>query len=227
MKNNYKNNQIFKQEIKRTFPVYILGMFFHAICIYMLYKIPNMIGEILDLLLQGTIEKEIIMSKVYQLILYCVVFIIPRILYREMYFTRARISDTYLRKKVVEHLQYVTPHYYEKEEKGAYLAYLTQEILMVYKFFGNAFFNMTRLFIAPIIGIAMIGTNIHLGLALSVMPCIPIAIIWLFRLYQKLDKTIEKARVIHVEYANTIEQNTSGFSLVKLYNRTRTTKKEI
>lgn len=218
MKANEKNHPIFTDEIKRTFSIYILGMVFHAICIYMLYKIPSIIGEILDLLLAGNIEKEVIMHHVYRLILYSVLMIIPRILYRVLYFRRARISDTYLRKKVVEHLQYVKPEYYDKEEKGAYLAYLSNELLMIRRFFGNEFFNITRLIIAPIIGIAMIGKNVNPILALSVVPCLPIAIIWIIKLYKKLDEKIETARIVNVELSNTIEQNTSGFSLIKLYN---------
>ena len=50
-----KNNKIFIDELKRTFPIYILGMVFHAIVIYILYKIPSIIGNILDLLITGMI----------------------------------------------------------------------------------------------------------------------------------------------------------------------------
>ncbi len=211
MKAKYKIHPIFKNEIKRTFPVYIAGMFFHAICIYILYKIPTIIGQILDLLLEGNVEKQTIMGYVYTLIGYSVFMIIPRIIYRTLYFNRARISDTYLRKKVVEHLQYVKPEYYEKEDKGAYLAYLSKEILMVYKFFGNAFFNTADLLVLPTIGIIVIAKNVHPILALSSIPFLIIAVIWLVKLYQQLDDKIEKARIIGVEYSKIIEQNTSRF----------------
>lgn len=218
MKEDYSNHKIWIDELKRTFPIYIVGMFFHAIAVYILYKIPSIIGEILDLLLQGNNEKEIIMQQVYRLIFYSIFMIVPRIIYRTLLFRTARISDTYLRRKVIEHLQYVKPEYYEKEEKGAYLAYLSSEILMVYKFFGNAFFNISRLCIAPIIGIAMIGKNVNLLLAISVIPIIPIAVVWIIKLYQKLEQEIEESRKVNVKYSNIIEQNTSGFSFVKLYN---------
>ena len=46
----------------------------------------------------------------------------------------------------------------------------------------------------------------------------PIAVIWIMKLYQKLEQEIEKARKVNVELSSTIEQNTSGFSLIKLYN---------
>lgn len=84
MKEDYSNHKIWIDELKRTFPIYIIGMIFHAICIYILYKIPSIIGEILDLLLQGNIEKEIIWQQVYRLIFYSVFMIIPRMVYRKM-----------------------------------------------------------------------------------------------------------------------------------------------
>jgi len=115
---NYKSNKIFIDELKRTFPIYILGMVFHAIVIYILYKIPSIIGNILDLLIKGNASKDIIMHNVYSLIFYSIIMIIPRIIYRTLFFTRARISDTYLRSKVIEHLQTVKPEYYDKEDKG-------------------------------------------------------------------------------------------------------------
>ena len=152
-----KSNKLFIDELKRTFPIYILGMVFHAIVIYILYKIPSIIGNILDLLIEGNTSKDVIMNEVYSLIFYSLIMIIPRIIYRTLFFTRARISDTYLRSKVIEHLQSVKPEYYDKEDKGVFLAYLSKEILSIRKFFGNAFFNVARLIVAPIIGLIVIG----------------------------------------------------------------------
>ena len=50
------------------------------------------------------------------------------LIHKTLFFTRARISDTYLRSKVIEHLQLVKPEYYDKEDKGVFLAYLSKEI---------------------------------------------------------------------------------------------------
>lgn len=218
MNYSYKNNKIFIDELKRTIPIYILGMFFHAVVIYILYKIPNIIGNILDLLLSGNSNEQAIMNEVYSLIFYSVIMIIPRIIYRTLYFTIARTSDTYLRKKVVEHLQKVKPEYFDREDKGVFLAYLSKEILAIKKFLGEAFFQTTRLFIAPIIGLIVIGTNFNIILAVTITPLIPIAIINMYKLYKKQNEVIEKSRQVYLDLSNTIEQNTSGFSLIKLYN---------
>ncbi len=215
---NYKSNKIFIDELKRTFPIYILGMVFHAIVIYILYKIPSIIGNILDLLIKGNASKDIIMHNVYSLIFYSIIMIIPRIIYRTLFFTRARISDTYLRSKVIEHLQTVKPEYYDKEDKGVFLAYLSKEILSIRKFLGNAFFNVARLIVAPIIGLIVIGKNFNIILMLSILPIFPIAIYFLYKLYKKQEELLEIERKVYIDLSKNIEQNTSGFNLIKLYN---------
>ncbi len=214
-----KYNKILIDEFKRTFPIYILGMIFHAITTYILYLIPGFIANILDLLLSGNSDKILIMEQVYKIIFYSVILIIPRIIYRTLFFTVARTSDTKLRKEVIKHLQEVKPIYYEQEDKGAYLAYLSKEILNIREFLGNNFFNISRLIISPIIGLIVIGKNLNIILSLSVLPILILSILEIVRLYKKEKEAIERARKAYVQLSNTIEQNTSGFSLIKLYNQ--------
>lgn len=217
-KNKHKNKKIFIDELKRTFPIYILGMVFHAIVIYILYKIPSIIGNILDLLIEGNASKDVIMNEVYRLIFYSIIMIIPRIIYRTLFFTRARISDTYLRSKVIEHLQSVKPEYYDKEDKGVFLAYLSKELISIRKFFGNAFYYIARLVVAPIIGLIVIGKDFNIILMLVILPIFPIAMYFLYKLYKKQGELLEKERKVYIDLSKNIEQNTSGFSLIKLYN---------
>lgn len=217
-KNSNKKNGIFIDELKRTFPIYTLGIIFHAIVIYILYKIPNIIGNILDLLMEGNTSKEVIMSEVYKLIFFSLIMIIPRIIYRTLFFVTARVSDTYLRSKVIEHLQSVKPEYYDKEEKGVFLAYLSKEILNIRKFLGDAFFYASRLIVAPIIGLIVIGKDFNIILMLSILPLFIISIYFFYKLYKKQEEILENDRKVYINLSKNIEQNTSGFSLIKLYN---------
>ena len=131
---------------------------------------------------------------------------------------KKELYDTYLRSKVIEHLQSVKPDYYEKEEKGVFLAYLSKELLAIRKFLGNAFFNISRLIVAPIIGLVVIGVNFNPILSLSIIPIIPLAVYRLYNLKKKQQEALENERKVYINLSNTIEQNTSGFQLIKLYN---------
>ena len=218
MKDIHKNSKIFIDELKRTFPIYILGMVFHAIVIYILYKIPSIIGNILDLLIKGNVSKNVIMNEVYSLIFYSVIMLVPRIMYRILLFDTAKVSDTYLRSKVIEHLQLAKPEYFDKEDKGVFLAYLSKEILSIKESLGHLFFNISRSIIAPILGLIIIGKDFNMSLMLLILPIFPIAMYFLYKLYKKHRKALEKEREVYVNLSKNIEQNTSGFSLIKLYN---------
>ncbi len=214
-----KYNPILKQELRRILPYHLLGVIFHTVTIYLAFKIPECIGNILDLLMNESIHQEQILTQAYWLIFYTSIIFIPRTIYRALYFTISRKADTYLRKKVVEHLQKVKPEYFEKENKGAFLAYLSKEILSIHKVLGNRWYWFTKIIITPIMGMILIGDKLNLQLAIYLIPAFPVGMIAMYRYYQKLKEKVETARKVYVELSKNIEQNTEGFLLVKSYNR--------
>lgn len=214
-----KYNKIITNELKRILPYHLLGVIFHTIVIYMAFKIPELIGNILDLLMEENINKELIINQAYWLIFYSSFVFIPRTLYRICYFTLSRKADIVLRKKVIEHLQKVKPEYFEQEEKGVFLAYLSKELLSIRKILGNFWFWLTKTCITPIMAIILIWNQFNKEMALYLIPIFPVAIIAMKYYYKKLKEKIEKSRKVYVDLSKNIEQNTEGFLLVKSYNR--------
>lgn len=216
-KNTY--HEIWNKEIKKRTPIYILGVFFQAITQILNLIAPIIIGNILDLLLKNAPKEEIF----YQSILLMVVSIgglLPRILYRICYFTNARIADTILREKVIKHLQKVKPEYYEKEDKGTFLAYLSHELLFfARKSFGNLYFFFSDIVVAPILTVVVVANTINPIIAISSIPLILIAIFYIVIQYKKLNEKLENSREVYIELSKMIEQNTSCFPLIKLYNQ--------
>lgn len=212
-------NKIVEKEIIRIQPYHLLGVILHSLVIYISFKIPQIIGNILNLLMEETINQEQIIEQAYWLIFYCVIVYIPRTLYRTLYFTTSRKSDTYLRKEVIKNLQKVKPEYFEKENKGVFLAYLTKELLSIHKVLGNFWYWITKMCITPIMGIILIWNQLNKELALYLIPAFPLTAIALYCYYKKLKKEVEKSRKTYVELSKNIEQNTDGFLLVKSYNR--------
>ena len=171
------------------------------------------------MLSQTNVDKEFIMQETYWLIFYCAIVFVPRIIYRILFFTISRKADTYLRKEVVKHLQKVKPEYFEKENKGAFLAYLSKEILSIHKILGDNWFNLGKIIITPIIAIILIWGQFNKQLALWLIPVFPIAGICMIYCYKKLKEKIEISRKTYVELSKNIEQNTDGFLLIKSYNQ--------
>ena len=211
-------NKIVEKEIIRIQPYHLLGVILHSLVIYISFKIPQIIGNILNLLMEETINQEQIIEQAYWLIFYCVIVYIPRTLYRTLYFTTSRKSDTYLRKEVIKNLQKVKPEYFEKENKGVFLAYLTKEIPMIKKFLGEFFQNAVSIIMTPILVILITNKGLNVNLSLMLVAIMAITLIIVLKLYQKKKLVVEDARKEYVNTSNVIEQNTSNFTLVKLYN---------
>lgn len=116
-------------------------------------------------------------------------------------------------------MQKVKPEYFEKENKGAFLAYLSKEILSIHKVLGNLWFWLTKMLVTPIMGIILIWNGLNKELSLYLIPAFPIAIAAMYYYYKKLREKVEVSRKTYVELSKNIEQNTDGFLLVKSYNR--------
>jgi len=219
IKNIFKENHpILANEFKKTFPIYFLGILANGVQATFHFINPFIIGQILDLLLQESISTQEIMNKVYLLIIVSILALFPRATYRWLFFTRARTSDTKLRKETLKHLQYVKPEYYEREEKSAFLAYLSKELLAIRKFLGNFFYNIGRLILNPLVVLVIIAVQYNILISASVMPILAIMSILIFKKYKKLKEKIEIARKYDIELFKISDKNTSGFSLIKLYN---------
>ena len=214
-----KYNKIITKELNRILPYHLLAVVLHGLVIYITFKIPESIGKVLDMLSQTNIDKGLIIQEAYWLIFYSTIILIPRTIFRTLYYNTSRKADTYLRKRVVEHLQKVNPEYFEKENKGNFLAYLSKEILMIRKILGNFWWCLAKIIIAPVIAIILIWGQFNKLLALWLIPIFPISVIFMYCSYKKLKEKVEVSRKTYVELSKNIEQNTDGFLLIKSYNQ--------
>ena len=213
-----KHSELVEKELKRTMPLYIIGLLFQGITLYVEFLVVQITGNILDLILHGNISKDVIMQEVYKLLLYSFIIFVPNTIKRMLYFKVARKSDTILRKKVFEKLQYVKEEYYEKVEKGNFLAYLTKEILLIRRFLGNFFHDLGNILFSVVLIVAFSFGKFNIGFILILLGIICVTNIVIYTLYQKKKELIEEARKEYVKMSNVIEDNTSNFTLIKLYN---------
>ena len=81
-----KHSKLIIDELKRTFPLYIMGMIFEIIALYISLLISQITGKILDMILQTNIAKEQIMQEIYILLFWSAIIILPNLIKRLFYF---------------------------------------------------------------------------------------------------------------------------------------------
>lgn len=212
------HSKLIVNELKRTFPLYIMGMIFEIIALYISLLISQITGKILDMILQTNISKEQIMQEIYILLFWSAIIILPNLIKRLFYYAVGRTSDMKLRREIYKKLQYVKEDYYECTEKGKFLAYLTKEIPMIKKFLGEFFQNITHVISIPILVIVISGKNLDMRLSIMLVAILSVTLIIILKLYKKKNILVEESRKQYINMSNVIEQNTSNFTLIKLYN---------
>ena len=212
------HSKLIVDELKRTFPLYIMGMIFQTIALYVLLLISQITGKILDMIMQSNISKEQVMQEIYILLFWAAIIILPNLIKRLLYYAVARTSDMKLRREVYKKLQYIKEDYYESTEKGKILAYLTKEIPIIKKFLGEFFQNITQVIMTPILVIVISGKDLDMRLSIILVAILLVTLIIVLKLYKKKNILVEDARKQYINMSNVIEQNTSNFTLIKLYN---------
>ena len=213
-----KHSKLIIDEFKRTFPLYIMGMIFEIIASYISLLISQITGKILDMILQTNIAKEQIMQEIYILLFWSAIIILPNLIKRLFYYAVGRTSDMKLRREIYKKLQYVKEDYYETTEKGKFLAYLTKEIPMIKKFLGEFFQNITHLVMVPVLVIVISGKDLDIRLSIMLVAILSVTLLIILKLYKKKNILVEESRKQYINMSNVIEQNTSNFTLIKLYN---------
>lgn len=213
-----KHSKLIIDELKRTFPLYIMGMIFEIIALYISLLISQITGKILDMILQTNIAKEQIMQEIYILLFWSAIIILPNLIKRLLYYAVARTSDMKLRREIYKKLQYVKEDYYENTEKGKFLAYLTKEIPMIKKFLGDFFQNIIHVIMIPVLVLVISGKDLDIRLSIMLVAILSVTLIIILKLYKKKNILVEESRKQYINMSNVIEQNTSNFTLIKLYN---------
>lgn len=213
-----KHSKLIIDELKRTFPLYIMGMIFEIIALYVSLLISQITGKILDMILQTNIAKEQIMQEIYILLFWSAIIILPNLIKRLFYYAVARTSDMKLRREIYKKLQYVKEDYYENTEKGKFLAYLTKEIPMIKKFLGDFFQNIIHVIMIPVLVLVISGKDLDIRLSIMLVAILSVTLIIILKLYKKKNILVEESRKQYINMSNVIEQNTSNFTLIKLYN---------
>ena len=70
----------------------------------------------------------------------------------------------------------------------------------------------------PILVLVMSQKGLNINLSVMLVVILSITLITILKLYEKKKTLVEAARKEYVNMSNIIEQNTSNFTLIKLYN---------
>ena len=207
------------KDILKRYRVHILIVFVVlAINTYFLTFPPKIIGEIVDLLYNIEINKELIINKVVWLIGVSVLLLLIRIPWRFMvaYITRSAEKD--LKNKIFEHFMKIKMTAIQNIKNGEIMAYFTKDVTelrsLLYRFISIA----SRIIWISIIATYTMITTVDLKLTLITLCPIIVTTFIVIKLKKNVEKNFRKSQKYFTALSEYVQESTDAIRTSKAYS---------
>lgn len=208
---------ILTKVIKKHSLILVMEIILISINIWLLTMPSSILGEIVDLLYNIDLNKNLILKETYYLLLACIAILSARVMWRvlDAKFSRNLVKE--LRDRIFEKLLKIDVAELQKKKNGDIMSYFVKDIAQIRKFVSNAITTTVRFFLNFIIvAIAMVkSTNIKLTL-IALLPIFISMILILLKL-KKLGKNYEDSRTKFTSLSEFVQESTDSIRTTKAY----------
>ena len=196
---------------------YIVGILFMLATSYIQTLAPKILGKTIDALKAATINMNLIKVYILYMLLIAVGTFACTYAWRNLVVGNARKLECYLREKLFDQFQKLSPEFYNKRKTGDLIAYAINDISAVRMTFGPATARMIN-------GIVICGISIYsmvqaINLKLTVICLIPIPFVFyfMFKAGKIIRKRFKKVQENFAAISDRVQENINGIRVIKAY----------
>jgi ATP-binding cassette, subfamily B, multidrug efflux pump len=131
-------NIILYDFFKKNKFTYIVGVVFMFLASYIQTLFPKVLGNTIDLMKVNGFNKNQVLINVFYIFLIAIATFIFTFLWRNLVIANARNLECYLRERLYQHFQKLSPEFYSQRKTGDLIAYAINDISAVRMTFGPA-----------------------------------------------------------------------------------------
>jgi ATP-binding cassette subfamily B protein len=195
---------------------FIIGLIALVVVDYVQLLIPEITGDIIDLLEQNTITKEILIKYVLRIALFAVIIVIGRFTWRYSIFGTSRKIEHDIRKQMFDHALKLDQSFYSDNKVGGLMAYFTNDLEMVRAAFGQGFLILVD---ATTLTSIAFYKMLKLDVKLSLIALIPLVLIasYGFIIGKIIRPKFRKMQEVYERMSDFTQENFSGLSVIKAF----------
>lgn len=196
---------------------YLAGVVFMFMASYIQTLFPKVLGNTIDILSEKNFSFASIRLNILYMLLIAAGTFLSIYAWRNLVVANARTLECYIREKLYDHFQKMSPEFYNRRKTGDLIAYAINDISAVRMTFGPA----TAM---AINGLAICGVSIYsmasaVDWKLTVMSLLPVPIVVLLML--KIGKIVRmRFRKVQENFAtisDRVQENIYGIRVIKAY----------
>jgi len=210
-------NSIIINFIKKCKLSYIIGIFFMILASYIQTLFPKVLGNTIDILKVNGFSHVLVIINIFYILLIAIGTFLCTYIWRNLVIGNARKLECYLREKLFDHLQKMSPEFYSERKTGDLIAYAINDISAVRMTFGPA----TALSINGIVicsaSIYSMFISIDWRLTLMTLLPIPLIIFLMLKIGVKIQARFKKVQESFAAISDRIQENIYGIRVIKSY----------
>ncbi len=196
---------------------YLFGLFWLLVVNMMQLIIPRVLGNITDQLAQRNLTTPDLGRYVGMILLIAIVIAFSRFMWRIYIIGTSRKLEYFLRNRLVEHLQKLSPSYFNHHKTGDLMAHATNDINAIRMAFGQGIIMVTDAVVISIVTIFLMINQV--GVQLTFLALIPLPFLAtgarvMGKLIHKRFRAVQEA---FSHLTDKTQENLSGIRVVKAF----------
>lgn len=214
---NYMGKKILINFIKEHLVSYSIGIVFMLLTSYIQTLFPKVLGNTIDILKVNNFNPKSIYINLVYIVLIAVGTFASTYAWRNLIIGNGRTLECYLREKLFDHFQKLSPEFYNKRKTGDLIAYAINDINAVRMTFGPAASMAIKGIVICVISVYSMAKTINWGLTILVLVPIPIIIFVMFHIGKIVRKRFKKVQESFSAISDRVQENISGIRVIRAY----------
>ena len=196
---------------------YIIGIAFMLLSSYVQTLFPAILGNTVDILKNKGFSSHEVYHNIFYILLIAAGTFVTVYVWRNLVIGNARKLECYLRERLFDHFQLLSPEFYNRRKTGDLIAYAINDINAVRQTFGPATSMAINGIVVCAISIYSMANAINWRLTLLSLLPIPLMVYIMFHIGKIVRRRFKRVQETFASISDRVNENINGIRVIKAY----------
>ena len=196
---------------------YFFGITFMLLTSYIQTIFPKVLGNAIDVLKENDFKPSSVYINIGYMLLIALGTFVGSYFWRNLIIGNGRNMECFLRERLFDHFQELSPEFYNRRKTGDLIAYAINDINAVRMTFGPATAMLINGIVICVISIYSMAQAINWRITILSLAPIPFIIFIMFRIGKLVRRRFNKVQESFAAISDRVQENINGIRVIKAY----------
>lgn len=203
--------------IKKHKRSYFVGIIFMLLTSYIQTLFPKVLGNTIDILKENGFKPSFVYVNIGYMMFIALGTFASTYIWRNLIIGNGRNMECYLREKLFEHFQKLSPEFYNRRKTGDLIAYAINDINAVRMTFGPATAMLVNGIVICVISIYLMAQTINWQITFLSLTPVPFIVFIMFKIGKIVRRRFIKVQENFAKISDRVQENINGIRVIKAY----------